>query len=95
MDPTTSGNPSSLGQLHVVNLQYGGLDPGDYAAGGAYIASIGACSSGPLDVTSRVQAMVMEVEFQVRIYFDGSNWDGEVDDTTYSGPSLEVVYIIQ
>jgi hypothetical protein len=78
-----------------VNLQYGSLDAGDYNAGGAYIASVDPCTIFSIDVTDRVEAMKAEVDFQVRLYFDGSDYDGDVDDVTYSGPTLDITYIIQ
>jgi hypothetical protein len=91
----TNGDPSGLSQLHVLNLQYGDLDAGDYQAGGAYIASVDPCTIFSIDVTDRVEAMKMEVYFQVRLHFDGSDFDGDVDDVTYSNPTLDITYIIQ
>jgi len=92
---STNGDPAGLSDLHVVNLQYGSLDAGDYNAGGAYIASVDPCTIFSIDVTDRVEAMKAEVDFQVRLYFDGSDYDGDVDDVTYSGPTLDITYIIQ
>jgi hypothetical protein len=90
-----NGDPSSLGDLHVVNLQYDDLDAGDYSAGGAYIASVDPCTIFSIDVTDRVEAMKAEVYFQIRLYFDGSNIDGQLDDVTYTTPTLDITYIIQ
>jgi hypothetical protein len=88
-------NGDGLGQLHVLNLQYGDLDVGDYGAGGAYITSVDPCTVFSIDVTDQVEAMKMEVEFQVRLYFDGSDFDGQIDDVTYDSPTLDITYIIQ
>jgi hypothetical protein len=88
-------NGGGLGQLSVLNLQYGDLDAGDYAAGGAYIASVDPCTIFSIDVTDRVEAMKMETDFQVRLYFSGSDFDGDVDDVTYTSPTLDITYIIQ
>jgi hypothetical protein len=88
-------NGGGLGQLSVLNLQYGDLDAGDYAAGGAYIASVDPCTIFSIDVTDRVEAMKMETDFQVRLAFSGSDFDGDVDDVTYSSPTLDITYIIQ
>jgi hypothetical protein len=90
-DPIGDG----LGQLHVLNLQYGDLDVGDYGAGGAYIASVDPCTVFSIDVTDQVEAMKTEVDFQVRLHFDGSDFDGDIDDVTYNGPTLDITYIIQ
>jgi hypothetical protein len=91
----TNGDPVGLSQLHVLNLQYGDLDTGDYGAGGAYIASVDPCTIFSIDVTDQVEAMKAEVYFQVRLHFDGSDFDGSVDDVTYSDPTLDITYIIQ
>ena len=91
---TTNGDPVGLSQLHVLNLQYGDLDAGDYAAGGAYIASVDPCTIFSIDVTSQVEAMKMEVDFQIRLHFDGSDYDGDVDDVTYTTPTLDITYVI-
>jgi hypothetical protein len=91
----TNGDPAGLSQLHVLNLQYGDLDVGDYGAGGAYIASVDPCTIFSIDVTDQVEAMKMEVYFQVRLHFDDSDYDGDVDDVTYSNPTLDITYIIQ
>jgi hypothetical protein len=91
----TNGNPAGLSQLHVLNLQYGDLDAGDYQAGGAYVASVDPCTIFSIDVTDRVEAMKTEVYFQVRLHFDGSDFDGDVDDVTYTNPTLDITYIIQ
>jgi hypothetical protein len=88
-------NGGGLGQLSVLNLQYGDLDVGDYAAGGAYIASVDPCTIFSIDVTDQVEAMKTEVEFQVRLAFSGSDFDGDVDDVTYTSPTLDITYIIQ
>jgi hypothetical protein len=87
-------NGDGLGQLNVLNLQYGDLDAGDYAAGGAYIAAVDPCTIFSIDVTSRVEAMKAEVYFQVRLYFSGSDFDGDVDDVTYTLPTLDITYVI-
>jgi hypothetical protein len=92
---TCDTNGDGLGQLHVLNLQYGDLDVGDYGAGGAYITSVDPCTIFSIDVTDRVEAMKTEVEFQVRLHFNDSDYDGDVDDVTYSNPTLDITYIIQ
>lgn len=92
---TCNPNGDGLGQLHVLNLQYGDLDVGDYGAGGAYIASVDPCTVFSIDVTDQVEAMKMEVEFQVRLHFDGSDFDGDIDDVTYDSPTLDITYVIQ
>jgi hypothetical protein len=93
---STRGNPATdLGSLNVVNLQYGDLNATDYQAGGAYIAVVDPCTVFSIDVTDRVAAMKAEVEFQVRLYFSGSDYDGDVDDVSYSSPTLDITYIIQ
>jgi hypothetical protein len=79
----------------VLNLQYGDLDVGDYGAGGAYIASVDPCTIFSILVTDQVAAMKMETDFQVRLHFDGSDFDGDVDDVTYSDPTLDITYIIE
>jgi hypothetical protein len=94
-DCATNGDPASLGGLDVLNLQYGDLDAGDYASGGAYITSIDPCTIFSIDVTDQVQAMVMERFFQIRLSFPGSNFNGTVDDVTYSAPSLDITYVIR
>ena len=38
--------------------------------------------------------MKAEVHFQVRIYFSGSDSDGDVDDVTYTSPTLDITYVI-
>jgi hypothetical protein len=91
----TNGNPAGLSQLHVLNLQYGDLDAGDYGAGGAYITSVDPCTIFSILVTDRVEAMKKEVYFQVRLHFDGSDYDGDVDDVTYTSPTLDITYIIE
>ncbi|MFL7794729.1 MAG: Ig-like domain-containing protein [Anaerolineae bacterium] len=91
----TNGDPAGLSQLHVLNLQYGDLDAGDYGAGGAYITSVDPCTIFSILVTDRVEAMKKEVYFQVRLHFDGSDYDGDVDDVTYTSPTLDITYIIQ
>lgn len=93
-DCATNGDPASLGGLDVLNLQYGDLDAGDYASGGAYITSIDPCTIFSIDVTDQVQAMVLEWFFQIRLSFPGSNFNGVVDDVTYSSPSLDITYVI-
>ena len=93
-DCATNGDPASLGGLDVLNLQYGDLDAGDYASGGAYITSIDPCTIFSIDVTDQVQAMVLEWFFQIRLSFPGSDFDGTVDDVTYSSPSLDITYVI-
>jgi hypothetical protein len=92
---TCATNGDGLGQLNVLNLQYGDLDAGDYAAGGAFIVAVDPCTVFSIDVTSQVEAMKTEVYFQVRLYFNGSDFDGDVDDVTYSSPTLDITYIIQ
>jgi hypothetical protein len=92
---STTGHPAAdLGQLSVVNLQYGDLNATDYQAGGAYIAAVDPCTIFSIDVTPRVEAMKAEVYFQVRLYFSGSDFDGDVDDVTYSSPMLDITYVI-
>jgi hypothetical protein len=91
----TNGDPAGLSQLHVLNLQYGDLDVGDYGAGGAYIDSVDPCTIFSILITDQVEAMKMETDFQVRLYFDGSDFDGDVDDVTYDSPTLDITYIIQ
>jgi hypothetical protein len=91
----TNGDPAGLSQLHVLNLQYGDLDVGDYGAGGAYITSVDPCTIFSILVTDRVEAMKKEVYFQVRLHFDGSDYDGDIDDVTYSNPTLDITYIIE
>jgi hypothetical protein len=90
-----STNGGGLGQLNVVNLQYGDLNASDYQAGGAYIAAVDPCTVFSILVTDRVEAMKTEVYFQVRLYFSGSDFDGDVDDVTYSSPTLDITYTIQ
>jgi hypothetical protein len=90
-----STNGDGLGQLQVLNLQYGDLDAGDYAAGGAYIAPVDPCTIFSIDVADRVEAMKMEVYFQVRLHFNDSDYDGDIDDVTYTSPTLDITYIIQ
>jgi hypothetical protein len=93
---SVKGHPGTdLGQLSVVNLQYGDLNATDYQAGGAYIAAVDPCTIFSIDVTSRVEAMKKEVYFQVRLYFSSSDFDSEIDDVTYSSPTLDITYIIQ
>ncbi|MBN1975990.1 MAG: hypothetical protein JW918_01205 [Anaerolineae bacterium] len=90
---STTGHPATdLGQLSVVNLQYGDLNVTDYQAGGAYITSVDPCTIFSIDVTDRVEAMKVEVFFQVRLYFSGSDFDGDIDDVTYSSPTLDITY---
>ena len=84
-----------LGQLQVLNLQYGDLNAGDYAAGGAYITPVDPCTIFSIDVTDRVEAMKTEVYFQVRLHFNDSDYDGEIDDVTYDSPTLDITYIIE
>lgn len=91
---STNGDPAGLSDLRVLNLQYGDLDAGDYAAGGAYITSVDPCTIFSIDVASRVEAMKAEVYFQLRLYFDGSDYDGDIDDVTYTTPTLTITYII-
>ncbi len=38
--------------------------------------------------------MKAEVEFQVRLAFSNSDFDGDIDDVTYSGPTLDITYVI-
>lgn len=83
-----------LGDLQVFNLQYGDLDADDFQAGGAFIALVDPCTIFSIDVTDRVKAMKTEVEFQVRLAFSDSDYDGNVDDVTYTGPTLEITYVI-
>jgi hypothetical protein len=92
---TCATNGDGLGQLSVLNLQYGDLDAGDYAAGGAFIAAVDPCTVFSILVTDRVEAMKTEVYFQVRLSFSGSDFDGDVDDVTYDSPTLDITYIIQ
>ena len=62
--------------------------------GWAYVAAIDPCTVSSILVTDRVEAMKAEVHFQVRIYFSGSDSDGDVDDVTYTSPTLDITYVI-
>lgn len=92
---TTRGNPAELGNLQITNLQYGTLDGDDYAAAvGASITSVTPCapSAPAIDVTSFVQAVATEPYFQLRLYFAGPDYDGEIDDVAYTAPVLTITY---
>jgi hypothetical protein len=42
-----------------------------------------------------VEAMKKEVYFQVRLHFNDSDYDGDIDDVTYDSPTLDITYIIE
>lgn len=91
---TCATNGDGLGELQVYNLQYGDLGPSDFGAGGRFLASVDRCTIFSIDVTDRVEAMKAEVEFQVRLAFPNSDFDGDIDDVTYTGPTLDITYVI-
>jgi len=86
---------SDLGQLYVTYLYYGDLDSGDYSAsGGEYVGSVYDCPGGVVDVTSSIDVHKTQAYWQVTLSWPvSSDFDSEIDDVTYSAPSLEIVYM--
>lgn len=94
---SVSGDPFSdlVGPLYVTYLYYGDLDAGDYSAtGGDYVASVYGCPAGVFDVASSLQAHMDPPRYQVTLSWPvRSDFDGEVDDVTYTAPVLYITYI--
>jgi len=93
---STRGNPFTdlAGQLYVTYLYYGDLDSGDFhASGGEYVGSVYDCPGGTLDVTASLDAHKAPPYYQLTLSWPvHSDFDTQIDDVTYTAPTLKITY---
>ncbi|OQY22859.1 MAG: hypothetical protein B6I34_05300, partial [Anaerolineaceae bacterium 4572_32.1] len=88
-----TGNPAHLGQLHIIDVQYGTLDVYDKGWGGPAFTSVVPTSPPTvIDVTSQVEGRLGQSRFQLRLTFTYPYADGVKDGIWLYDPTLEITY---